>query len=89
LIGSHTEEEKEMPTMLPAWLDSTVRLVRGVYILLVLFLSIVAGSGSFHIPLLLIIWSVSSRYWRILNSTFIEMWYVQPPPPKLYFIFNI
>ncbi len=59
---------------LPGWLDSTIRIVRGVWILLVLFLSLFVGSSSFHSPLLLLLWSVSSRFWRTLNSTFIEMW---------------
>lgn len=60
---------------LPGWLDSTIRIVRGVWILLVLFLSLFVGSSSFHSPLLLLLWSFSSRFWRTLNSTFIEMWH--------------
>jgi hypothetical protein len=43
------------------------------------------GSSSFHSPLLLLLWSFSSRFWRTLNSTFIEMWCVVHSLPFRHF----
>jgi len=48
----------------------------GAFISLLLFLSLLLGSSSFHSPLLFSFWCFSSRVWRQFNSIFIEMWHV-------------
>jgi len=69
------ERKKEREMRLSWWADRGVRLIRGLSFFLVIFASLIVGSGAFSSPIYILVWCFSTRFWRYFNSTFIEFWH--------------